>query len=91
MSAADLSGGLTMPVADAALRLNPLFRPRDGGMAIEWPSPRYQTEYEPRTTLPHSLTRAESERLSAVVLRRDASGIDEAVRRRILVDLPERW
>ena len=91
VSAADLSGGLTMPVADAALRLNPLFRPRDGGMAIEWPSPRYQTEYEPRTTLPHSLTRAESERLSAVVLRRDASGIDEAVRRRILVDLPERW
>ena len=89
--ASDLSGGLTMPVADAALRLNPLFRPRDGGMAIEWPSPRYQTEYEPRTTLPHSLTRAESERLSAVVLRRDASGIDEAVRRRILVDLPERW
>ena len=91
VSAADLSGGLTMPVADAALRLNPLFRPRDGGMAIEWPSPRYQSEYEPRTTLPQSLTRAESERLSAVVLRRDASGIDEAVRRRILVDLPERW
>ena len=58
-------------------------------MAIEWPSPRYQSEYEPRTTLPQSLTRAESERLSAVVLRRDASGIDEAVRRRILVDLPE--
>ncbi len=89
--ATDLSGGLTMPVPDAALRLNPLFKPRDGGLTIEWPSPRYETEYQPRTTLPHTLTTAESERLAAVVLGRDASGIDEAVRRRILVDLPERW
>ena len=89
--AAVLSGGLTMPLADAALRLNPLFKPRDDVLAIEWPSPRYQTEYEPRTTLPHTLTSAESESLDAVVAGRDASGFEEAVRRRILVDLPERW
>ena len=93
-SAADLSGGLTMPVPDAALRLNPLFKPRDDGLTIEWPSPRYQTEYEPRTTLPRTLTTAESEHLAAIAPRstgREASGIDDAIRRRILVDLPERW
>ena len=94
MPAADLSGGLTMPVPDAALRLNPLFKPRDGGLTIEWPSSRYQTEYEPRTTLPRTLTTAESERLAAIALRstgRETGGIDDAIRRRILVDLPERW
>ena len=92
--AADLSGGFTMPVPDAALRLNPLFKPCDRGMAIEWPSPRYQAEYEPRTTLPRTLTTVESRRLAASVARhpgREASGIDDAIRRRILVDLPERW
>ena len=89
--AADLSGGVTMPVPGAALRLNPLFKPCDGGLAVEWPSPRYQTEYEPRTTLPRTLTTAESERLTAVMPRREVSGVDDAIRRRILVDLPERW
>ena len=89
--ASNLSGGMAMPVPDAALRLNPLFKPRDGGMAIEWPSSRYRTEYEPRTTLPQTLSPAESQRLAAIVPRRDASGADDAVRRRILVDLPERW
>lgn len=91
--AVQLSGGLTMPVPDAALRLNPLFKPRDGGLTIEWPSPRYRTEYEPRTTLPHTLTTTESERLAAIAARRpETSGaIDDAIRRRILVDLPERW
>ncbi len=92
--AADLSGGMTMPVPDAALRLNPLFKPQGSGMAIEWPSPRYQTEYEPRTTLPPALTTAEAERLAATVSRRagrEAIGIEDAIRRRILVDLPERW
>ena len=91
---AALSGGLTMPVPDAALRLNPLYEPRDGGMAIKWPSPRYRTEYEPRTTLPRTLTAAECERLAAMVSQRserETKRIDDAIRRRILVDLPECW
>ncbi len=92
---ADLSGHLSMPHPDADLRLNPLFKRRDGGMAIEWPSPRYQSEYEARTTLPLSLTATESERLAGIVSQRPEQGtsrtIDDAIRRRILVDLPERW
>ncbi len=87
----DLTGGMAMPVADAALRLNPLFKPRDGGMAVEWPSPRYQAEYEPRTTLPRTLTSTESERLAAAVPGPRVGEADDAIRRRVLVDLPERW
>ena len=93
--AADLSGGLAMPLPDAVLRLNPLFQPRDRGMTIEWPSPRYQAEYEPRTTLPRSLTMTEGERLGGLDPRRSgretSPTTDDAIRRRILVDLPERW
>ena len=80
----DLSGsprvlgqGLSMPGVDATLRLNPLYRPRDEGYAIAWPSPRYEAEYGGRATYPGLIA--------------DDRFDSEAVRRRILVDLPERW
>ncbi len=92
---AELSGVVSMPLPNTRLRLNPLFKPRDGGMAVEWPSQRYQAEYEPRTTLPLSLTAAESKQLSGVVSHEPGQTAsrptDDAIRRRILVDLPERW
>ena len=77
-----LGQGLTVPVADAALRLNPLYQPQDDGYAVVWPSPRYQAEYAGRATFPDRLPADRCRALGA-----DA----DAVRRRILVDLPERW
>ncbi|MDP9095752.1 MAG: class I SAM-dependent methyltransferase, partial [Pseudomonadota bacterium] len=41
-------GGLAMPAPGAPLRRNPLYR--DG--LIDWPSPRYQTEYGPLASYP---------------------------------------
>ena len=74
-----LAAGLTVPAAGARLRLNPLYRAQDDGYAIAWPSPRYEAEYAERATYPGQIARDR--------VRSDP----DAVRRRILVDLPERW
>jgi SAM-dependent methyltransferase len=67
---------LGAPLPGRSLRVNPLYR--DGQR--EWPNDRYAAEYGPRATyLPDVLT--------------DADLADEATayRRRLLLDLPERW
>lgn len=74
-----LDHGMAVPAAEATLQLNPLYRAIDGGHAVAWPSPRYESEYAPRATYPARLTGDHE-------LRGEA-----AVRRRIWVDLPERW
>lgn len=74
------SGGLAAPPPGALLRRNPLYGP-DGALA--WPSERYAREYGPRATYPAR---------SAAPDRVALPGADPgAVRRRELVDLPERW
>lgn len=73
------SCGLTMPVADATLRLNPLYQAADDGLAVVWPSSRYEAEYAGLATYPGRIAGG------------PAHADPEAVRRRILVDLPERW
>ncbi len=72
-------GGLTIPAAGTLLRRNPLYE--DG--VIRWPSDRYACEYGERATFP------ERTRWPARVFCEDATR--EAVLRRELVDLPERW
>lgn len=72
--------GLTMPPADASLRLNPLYRSSDDGLAVAWPSSRYESEYAAHATYPVWLPPD-----------RDLCRSKDAVRRRVLVDLPERW
>ena len=74
-----LADGLTIPAGDARLRLNPLYRAQDDGYAIAWPSPRYEAEYAERATYPGRIARDR------------VTSDPDAVRRRILVDLPERW
>ena len=54
-------------------------------MAVAWPSPRYQAEYARRATFPARLPDCAAGGLPGDVEHGDA------VRRRILVDLPERW
>ena len=78
-AAFSLGQGLTMPNAAAALQLNPLYRPQDDGYAIAWPSARYQAEYAGRATYP--------DRIAGDPVRSNT----DAIRRRIVVDLPERW
>ncbi len=70
--------GLSMPFDNAAFRLNPLYRPSGDDYAIVWPSERYAAEYAPRATYPS-------------LISRDRTNAADAIRRRILVDLPERW
>ena len=81
-----VTGRLSHPAADAALRLNPLYRRQDQGFRVAWPSPRYEAEYAGRATYPDHLTARHHDELG-----HDATVRADAVRRRILVDLPERW
>ena len=77
-----LAGGLATPPPSAALRLNPLYRREDHGFAVTWPTPRYAAEYGGRATYPLRWP-AEAE----VPDPQDSA----AIRRRVFVDLPERW
>ncbi len=83
---------LTIPEANRVLTLNPLLDEREGILTPRWPSPAFEAEYAaqsgylsgesmPRFPIPCCLdpsaeSREERERLA---------------RRRILLDLPERW
>ena len=80
-----LVSGLALPPPDRALRLNPLYAADRGGVTVRWPSRRYEAEYGARATYPRHLDRAVHRAL------RDGGGPPEHVRRRTLVDLPERW
>lgn len=74
-------GGLAMPPEGTTLRRNPLYR--DG--QVQWPSSRYEQEYASLATYP-----ARSEAPETAVAGADT--VPEAqIRRRELLDLPERW
>ncbi|MBV8915463.1 MAG: methyltransferase domain-containing protein [Acetobacteraceae bacterium] len=73
-------GGLAMPQAGAALRRNPLYH--DG--MIAWPSERYEKEYGPLATYPSRATGP-----GRAVAGDD--GIEDLVRRRVLLELPRSW
>jgi len=75
-------GGLVVPRAGAALRRNPLYAETG---EIAWPSDRYAHEYGSLATYPA--------RTDAPAMARAGSDatIDALARRRVLLDLPERW
>lgn len=75
------SGPLTAPPPGVTLRRNPLYR--DG--AICWPSERYAVEYGPLATYPVRTGAPDT------ALAGQSAEIDAMARRRILIDLPERW
>jgi len=75
-----IHGGLGMPGPGAALRRNPLYV--DG--MIQWPSDRYEKEYGKLATYPLVATGPER----AVS---GEGGIEDLVRRRVLLDLPASW
>ena len=70
-----------MPPPGTRLRRNPLY---EAG-AICWPSPRYAQEYGPLATYP-----AEAD-APAEAIAGSSAAIDALARRRVLVELPERW
>ena len=80
----DLVEGMTMPNASSPRRLNPLYRRAGSDYAIAWPTPRYKTEYASLATYPETLTDADVAR----IMQTPAAG---DLRRRIVVDLPDRW
>ena len=73
-------GRLAMPRPGAALRRNPLYA--DG--VIRWPSERYETEYGPLASYGREATGPER------AIAGDPA-LDDLVRRRVLLDLPDRW
>ncbi len=75
------AGPLTMPPAGTRLRRNPLY---DGG-AIHWPSERYEREYGPLATYPGRTDAPDA------ALAGETAAIDAFARRRVMLDLPERW
>jgi len=81
MTPRPVTGGLAMPAAGTRLRRNPLY---EAG-SVRWPSPRYEAEYAPLATYPLATDAPET-----AVAGRDA-GTDAAIRRRVFIDLPERW
>ena len=80
-----VTGGVAVPPPAAALRLNPLYRAHGSTLTVAWPSPRYEAEYAGRATYPRHLPAGSDGRPAGL------SDDREAARRRILVDLPERW
>ncbi len=77
-----IAGGLAVPPPGTRLRRNPLY---DEEGAIRWPSERYEREYGPLATYPmHADAPAEA------VAGADPA-VDALARRRVLVDLPDRW
>ncbi len=98
--AAHADPSLALPPRDASLRLNPLYAATPDGVSVRWPSPRYEAEYAPRATFPASLSRGAVDALdpeapAPAAGSRTAGAAEalrlDAIRRRILVDLPERW
>ncbi len=77
---AAIHGSIALPPLGTRLRRNPLY---DAGGLLIWPSDRYGREYGCRVTYP-SHTNAPKHAIRGVVC-------DEQVRRRELVELPERW
>ena len=74
-------GKLTAPELGRTLRRNPLY----AGGRVQWPSERYANEYGPLATYP-----AETHAPERAVAGESAE-IDQLARRRVLLDLPERW
>jgi SAM-dependent methyltransferase len=73
--------GLAVPPPGTKLRRNPLY---EAG-AIRWPSERYEREYGPLATYPMR-TEAPAEAVAGA-----DPLVDAMARRRVLVELPERW
>jgi SAM-dependent methyltransferase len=75
-----VAAGLAMPPEGAALRRNPLY----AWERVRWPSDRYEKEYAALATYPIEASGPE------LAVAGDP-GIEQLVRRRVLLDLPERW
>ena len=75
------AGPLTAPRLGTRLRRNPLYE----GRQVRWPSERYEREYGTLATYPMQ-TDAPDHAMAG-----ENGAVDTFVRRRELVDLPERW
>ena len=75
------SGRLTTPELGRRLRRNPLY----AGGCVQWPSERYASEYGPLATYPARIDAPEA------AIAGESAEIDQLARRRVLLDLPERW
>ena len=85
-AAGPASGELTEPRRGTLLRRNPLYdEVPDGGCERRFPSERYAAEYGPLATYPERVTARRE-----VVAGADP-GDDALIRRRVWLDLPERW
>ncbi len=67
------------------LQLNPLYRQGVAGAGIAWPSLRYEQEYAALATYPMRWSGP------AVIDRADNADAEALLRRRIYVELPDRW
>ena len=77
--------------AATPLRLNPILESRDGCADPLWPSPRFAAEYAPQAGYLGGPMPSPQQIASAANGMRDDDEIAELARRRVLVDMPERW
>ena len=82
---------ILQPTAATPLRLNPLLGSRDGCANPLWPSPCFAAEYAPQAGYLGGSMPSPQQIASAANGRRDDGEIAELARRRVLVDVPERW
>ena len=75
------TGPLTAPQLGRTLRRNPLYAEGQ----VQWPSERYAREYGPLATYP---TQSDAPELAVAG---ESAWVDQLARRRVLLDLPERW
>jgi SAM-dependent methyltransferase len=81
------AGRLALGPAGAPLQVNPLLDP--GDLRPRWPSERYEAEYAAGSR--YLVEPPVSREVLARGLAGEQPARDELVRRRILLDLPERW
>ena len=67
------------------LRLNPLYRPGPDGMRVDWPSARYEQEYAALATYPARWNGPDA------IMRGTGPEAETLLRRRVYVELPDRW
>ncbi len=83
-----------LPRPGTSLRRNPMLVDDGGILRPRWPSPRFEAEYSAESGYLEGLRTPSPETLGRAMLGtvdRDDPEVDRLIRRRALLDLPERW
>ena len=90
------AGARTLPADGTPLSVNPLLAEEDGVLKPDWPMPRFAEEYRSATYLTHEIAADEraiidAARAEPVAMDAADAVVERLARRRVLLDVPERW